>query len=247
MKISKPIVFFDIESNGLDTSTAKIVQIACIKIDLDGNQEKKEILINPMEAIPKEATEVHGITDEMVKDAPTFKQISKALYKFFEGCDIAGYNSDNFDVPLLMEEFLRAGIGFPSWECNFVDVLKYERLLRPNKLTDVYKRYTGLELENAHNALADVEATLTVLLHQIDGNDEITPADIDAQCQGERKRFDICGKCYYDSEGKVRWTFGKNQNKLVLEDNAYLNWVLKSTFPFETKNKLQILINSQNK
>ena len=195
MKLIKPIIFFDLETTGVDIAKDRICQIACIKIDLDGNQTEKELLINPNMPIPKEATEVHGITDEMVVDKPTFANISKSLLEFFEGCDIAGYNSNVFDVPLLAEEFSRSRIEFPNWELNFVDVLQYERLLKPNKLADVYKRYTGKDLEGAHDALNDVRATLEILLHQTEGNNDIFPADIDLLCQGDRKRFDVAGKC----------------------------------------------------
>jgi DNA polymerase-3 subunit epsilon len=179
MKLTKPIIFFDLETTGIDIAKERICQIACIKIDLDGKQTEKELLINPTIPIPKEATEIHGITDEMVADKPTFANISKSLFEFFEGCDIAGYNSNVFDVPLLAEEFSRSRIEFPNWELNFVDVLQYERLLKPNKLADVYKRYTGKDLEGAHDALNDVRATLEILLHQTEGNKDIFPADID--------------------------------------------------------------------
>jgi DNA polymerase-3 subunit epsilon len=243
MKITKPIVFMDLETSGTNIETDRIVQIACIKIDNDGNQIEKEILINPTIPIPKAASDVHGITDDMVKDAPKFVNVSKAVYSFFEGCDIAGFNSDSFDVPLLMMEFERVGMTFPDWDCVFVDVLKYERLLHSNKLTEVYKRYTGNELDNAHNAMNDVRATLAVLVHQVEGKGDITPLEIDNLCQGDRKRFDVSGKCYYDKEGEVRWSFGKNMNKLVKDDLGYVNWVLSNSFPSETKARLRELLN----
>lgn len=238
MKITRPIVFFDLETTGTSTTKDRIVQIACIKIDMEGNQEEKKMLINPTIPIPKQATDVHGITDEMVKDSPIFKNISKALYFFFKDCDIAGYNSDSFDIPLLTEEFARVGIQFLDWEHNLVDVLKYERVLRPNKLADVYKRYTGKDLEDAHDALNDVRATVEILFHQIENNPDITPEEIDTTCQGDKKRFDIGGKAYIGTDGIVRWSFGKNADKPVLEDNSYLEWAMKSDFPFELKNKL---------
>jgi DNA polymerase-3 subunit epsilon len=242
MKIERPIIFFDLETTGTDTQTSRVVQIACIKIDNDGTKTEKQILINPTVPIPKEASDIHGITDDMVKDAPKFVNIAKAILSFFDGCDIAGFNSDNYDVPLLMTEFERVGLTFPDWDCVFVDVLKYERLLHSNKLTDVYKRYTGEELSGAHDAMNDVRATLAVLLHQLEGKDEITPSEIDLLCQGDRKRFDVSGKCYYDKEGKVRWAFGKNMNKLVKDDLGYVNWVLGNAFPNETKARLRELI-----
>jgi DNA polymerase-3 subunit epsilon len=242
MKLKKPIVFFDLETTGVDVSTARIVQIACIKINLDGSMEEKKMLINPTIPIPKEASEVHNITDEMVKDAPLFSQVAKGIYSFFKDCDIAGYNSDFYDVPLLCEEFSRISILFLDWEYNLIDVLKYERLLRPNKLADVYKRYTGKDLEGSHDAMNDTKATIEILFKQIEGKEEITPAEIDEFCQGTKKRFDIAGKTYKNDEGVVFWSFGKNINKPVLEDKAYLEWVLKTDFPSETKFKLKQLL-----
>jgi DNA polymerase-3 subunit epsilon len=159
MNITRPIVFFDLETTGLDLSKDRAVSIATLKIDLESNTEEKKILINPEMMIPKEASDIHGITDEMVADAPTFKQISKSLFSYFENCDIAGFNSDYYDVPLLMKEFSRCGIDFPTWELNLVDVLKFERMLNSNKLGDVYLRYTGKELEGAHDALKDAQIT----------------------------------------------------------------------------------------
>jgi DNA polymerase-3 subunit epsilon len=242
MKITRPIIFFDLETTGVNVDADRIVQIACIKIDTDGNQTEKEILINPTIPIPKEASDVHGVTDETVKDAPKFYNVAKAIYAFFEGCDIGGYNSDSYDVPLLMNEFARAGIQFPNWDCALVDVLKHERILRSNKLGDVYKRYTGRDLDGAHNALVDVRATVEILLHQLEGNDEMTPLEIDILCQGDKKRFDIAGRCYLDKDNNVRWAFGKNLNKLVTEDMSYLSWVLNNNFPLETKSKLAKLV-----
>jgi DNA polymerase-3 subunit epsilon len=241
MKITKPIIFFDLETTGVDITNARIVQIACIKIDLDGNKEEKSMLIKPLIPIPKDASDVHGITDEMVKNAPYFSQIAVALFDYFNGCDIGGYNSDNYDIPLLIQEFERCNIEFPTWELNTVDVLKYERLLNPNTLEAVYKRYTGNTLEGSHDALNDVRATVEVLLHQIKLNQEKTPQEIDLECQGNKKRYDFANKTYLDKDGIVRWSFGKNLNKSVLEDMGYFEWVLKSDFPSELKNKLKQL------
>ena len=242
MKLSRPIVFFDLETTGIDINSSRIVQIACIKINLDGTTEEKNMLINPIVPIPKDSTDVHGITDEMVKDAPFFSQIAKALYSFFKDCDIAGYNSDNYDVPLLCEEFNRVSIIFLDWDYNLVDILKYERLLKPNKLADVYKRYTGKNLEGSHNAMNDIKATVEILFAQTEGKNEITPAEIDEFCQRNKKRFDVAGKAYINEQGEVCWNFGKNLNKPVLEDKNYLDWVLKSEFPSETLLKLNNLL-----
>lgn len=241
MKITKPIIFFDLETTGVDITNARIVQIACIKIDLDGNKEEKCMLIKPLIPIPKDASDIHGITDEMVKEAPYFSQIAVALNEYFKGCDIGGYNSDNYDLPLLIQEFERCNIEFPTWELNTVDVLKYERLLNPNTLEAVYKRYTGNKLEGSHDALNDVRATLEVLLHQIKSNEEKTPQEIDLECQGDKKRYDFGNKTYINKDGVVCWSFGKNINKPVLEDMGYFEWVLKNDFAIELKTKLKKL------
>jgi len=244
MNITRPIVFFDLETTGTDVSTDRIVSIATIKIDMDGKSQEKKMLINPEMDIPKEATEVHGITNEMVADAPTFKQVSKSLFSHFENCDIGGYNSDYYDVPLLVKEFSRCGILFPTWEISLVDVLKFERMLNSNKLGEVYLRYTGKELEGAHDALNDVKATFEILRCQLQKHkkEDRTPQEIDLMCQGERKRFDLSGKTYLNAKGEVCWSIGKNANKPVTQDMNYLNWVLKSDFPEDTKTKLKSLL-----
>ena len=244
MNITRPIVFFDLETTGLDLSSDRAVSIATLKIDLEGKTEEKKILINPEMDIPKEASDIHGITNEMVADAPTFKQISKSLFSYFENCDIAGFNSDYYDVPLLMKEFSRCGIDFPTWELNLVDVLKFERMLNSNKLGEVYLRYTGKELEGAHDAMNDIKATFEILMCQLEkhGKNDLTPQEIDLMCQGERKRFDLSGKTYLNANGEVCWSIGKNANNPVTKDTAYLNWVLKSDFPEVTKAKLRTLL-----
>ena len=244
MNIIRPIVFFDLETTGLDLSKDKIVSIATIKIDLEGNVEEKTILINPQILIPKEASDVHGITNEMVADAPTFKQVSKSLFLYFENCDIAGFNSDYYDVPLLMKEFSRCAIEFPTWELNLLDVLKFEKHLNPNNLKEVYFRYTGKVLEGAHDALNDIRATFEILMCQLQkhGKEDLTPQDIDLMCQGDRKRFDLSGRTYINLNGDVCWSIGKNANNPVVNDPAYLNWVLSSDFPDDTKTKLRSLL-----
>lgn len=249
MIFSKPLIFFDLETTGVNVATDKIVQIAVTKIHIDGSRESKEMIINPGIPIPKEASEVHGITDEMVQGKPTFLQISKSLKEFFEGCDVGGYNSNVFDFPMLMQEFHRCKIEFPDWELNFIDSLVIERIVNSHKLENTFERYTGEKLEDAHNALADTNATERVFFHQLNRLQEIfikegremTVEQIDAFCQNDKKRFDYAGKCYVQ-EDKIYWGFGKNQGKEVLSDRGYLNWVLNADFPIETKNKLKSLL-----
>lgn len=246
MILKRPIIFFDLETIGIDIATARIVEIACIKIDLDGSKTEKCTLINPTIPIPKEASEVHGITDEKVANAPKFIELSKSLYNFFKDCDIAGFNSDSFDIPLLVQEFSRCNMIFGDWEMNTIDVLSVERMLRPNKLTDVYKRYTGKDLEDAHSALADVNATLEVLFHQYDGKEEVTPEEIESSYR-TRKRYDLSNKLYVNADGKVCWAFGKLMNQPIETDISYVEWVLKqNSFTNETKRKINEYLNSIN-
>ena len=257
MKITlkRALIFFDLETTGVAVSTDKIIQIATTKYFPDGKTESKTVLINPGIEIPKEAIDVHGITNEMVKDAPTFKQFSKSLFEHFSGCDLAGYNSDTFDVPLLIAEFQRCGISFPEGGVSFIDVLKIERIVNSHKLTETYQRYTGKPLENAHDAGADVEGTGVVFGFQLEKlkaifknenesfseETDLTVERIDLFCQGDKMRFDYAGKMY-QKDGVVYWSFGKNADKSVLDDRGYLNWVLSSDFPIETKEKIKSLL-----
>ena len=244
MILKRPIVFFDLETTGLDVSTARVVEIACIKVDVDGTQTEKHSIINPTIPIPKEASDVHGITDDKVQGKPKFIELSKALYSFFKDCDIAGFNSDNYDIPILVEEFSRCGIVFGDWEMNTVDVLSVERLLRPSKLSDVYKRYTGNELEDAHSALADVKATLEILLHQYKDKEEITPEEIE-NFYRLKKRYDLSNKMFISDNGDVCWTFGKNKNQPIQNDMGYVDWVMKqNSFSVETKRMINEYLKS---
>jgi len=243
MILKRPLIFFDLETTGVDIANSRIVEIACIKIDVEGNKTEKHTLINPTIPIPKEASDVHGITDEKVANAPKFIQLSKSLYDFFKDCDIAGFNSDNFDIPLLVQEFSRCNIMFGDWDMNTVDVLSVERMLRPNKLTDVYKRYTGKELEDAHSALADVNATIEILFHQYESKEEITPDEIENSYR-VKKRYDLCNKMYINADGKVCWNFGKIINQPIETDMSYVDWVLRqNTFTNETKKKIKEYLN----
>lgn len=247
MKLEKSIVYFDIESTGLETETARIVELACIKYNIDGTQEEKTILVNPGISIPIEASDVHGITDEMVKDKPFFKQYAQAIRNWFDGCDLAGFNSDNYDTPLLSAEFERAGLEGINWNPNLLDIMKLYRLLYPNTLSDVYKRLIGKELEGAHGALADILGTkeiADILIPKLQNLSEIPlnhVKHIDEYMQGEKRRFDLAGKMYIDTDGVVKWNFSKNKDKAVLSDTGFINWVLNQSFPKETKDKIKEL------
>lgn len=244
MILTRPIITFDLETTGVSTSESRIVQIAAIKRNIDGTTETKNVLINPTIPIPKEATEVHGITDEIVKDAPAFSRVAVKLKEWFKDCDISGFNSDSYDIPLISAEFDRLGLVFIDWDVNFVDVLSLYRKLYPNKLTDIYKRLFGVDFDNAHDALSDVIATDAVCSEIIKLNfeNDVTPKEIDDLIQGARKRFDIAGKIYINENGIHCWSFGKNIDKPITQDIGFANWVLSKDFPIDTKEKIKMLI-----
>lgn len=240
MQLTKPIIFFDLETTGVSTSKDRIVQIGAIKIYPDGTTEEKDVLINPTIPIPAAATAVHGISDEAVREAPLFRQISKSFLSWLSGADLAGYNSDQFDLPMLIEEFARAGLSFPEEGTRCIDVLKIERNVNSHRLEETYKRYTGNTLDGAHNALADIKATVAVFELQLEKNKQL-PSDIDELdqfCQGENGRVDYAGKMY-EKEGQIYWAFGKHRGELVTDTKEYAAWVLQADFPLETKEKIR--------
>jgi DNA polymerase-3 subunit epsilon len=240
MSLQKSIVFFDLESTGVSITQDRIVQIGAIKVNPDGTEEIKNVLLNPTIPIPPGATEIHGISDADVQDKPLFRQVAKSFATWLSGCDLAGYNSDNFDVPMLIEEFMRVEIVFPEKETKFIDVLKIERKVNSHKLGDTYQRYTGEELEGAHDALIDIYATIKIFHQQLEQNEHLPTgaAAIEAFCQGEFQRVDFAGKLY-EKEGQVYWRFGKHKDQLVSETKSYCNWVLGSDFPSETKAQIR--------
>lgn len=242
-ELSKPLIIFDLETTGVNPVKDRIVQIAALKIWADGTEEKKETLVNPGIEIPKEASDVHGITNEMVETAPTFKQISKSLFAFFEDCDIAGYNSDSFDVPMLIEEFYREGIVFPgNPNTCFYDFFKAEMKIYSRQLGEAYKRYTGKNLEDAHDAMNDVIGTKEVMLGQMLKTGLKTIEELKEYYQEEgQQNFDFAGKMYV-KDGEVYFSFGKHKDQKVKENISYANWMLSGDFPRDTKNKIRELI-----
>ena len=168
LQLARPIAFFDLETTGVNLATDRIIEVAIIKILPDGTRQVKRKLINPGIPIPAETTAIHGITDEMVKDAPSFKQCGNELKQFIENCDMGGYNSNRFDIPILMEEFLRAGMEVDLSTRKMVDVQHIFYKMEPRTLTAAYKYYCDKELVDAHSAEADVNATIDVFMSQIE-------------------------------------------------------------------------------
>lgn len=245
MKLTKPIAIIDLETTGKEIATARIVEIGIVIISPQGKKTEKRRLINPGLPIPAEATEIHGIKDEDVADAPKFIEIHKALFAQLQGCDIAGYSSDRFDIPILVEEFARCGVDFPETGTRTLDVLKLERHHNSHKLEEVYKRRTGKVLEGAHGALTDAKATAEVLfsiLEQEEDYNEETTADQLIELLADKdadKRCDYAGKLKYNDAGDIVWNFGPHYEKEVLSDIGFFNWVLAPKadgkgFPFAT-------------
>lgn len=247
MQLERPIIFFDLETTGVNTENDRIVQIAAIKRFPDGQTEEKNILINPQRPIPKAASEVHGITDEMVSDKPTFQQYAKSMLQWFSGCDLAGYNSNQFDIPMLAAEFRRCGHDFPDGDTHFVDILMIERIVNSHRLEETYKRYTGEALEGAHDALADIQATISILDKQLERHSTlpITPRELDALTTGEEPRADISGKLRW-VEGALVWNFGKHRGQPVLKTTDYAEWFLRADFPADAKALVQEQIAKKN-
>lgn len=245
MKITRPWTTFDCETTGVSTTEDRVIQIAAIKKFPDGTREEKKYLINPEIPIDPKATEVHGITDEMVKNAPTFKQLSVSMGKWFYGSDISGFNSDSFDCNIMISEMERCGLTFLDWDCYLVDVMKLYRHFYPNTQEAIYERFFGEKLEGAHDALNDCRASDRILEKIINDNFETvpTPKDLDLLLQGDRLRVDYAGKLYKDSEGVVRYNFGKDKDKSVKEEQGFARWMLNNDFPKDTKDKLKQILN----
>jgi len=253
LKLKKPLVIFDLETTGVNPAKDRIVQIAIIKIHPDEKKETYERIINPEMHIPKKSSDIHGITDDMVKGKPTFKQVANEIINFIKGSDIAGYNSTKFDVPLLAEELLRAGVSYDFSKVKFIDVQVIYHKKEPRTLSAAYKFYCGKDLENAHNAVADVEATYEVLLSQLDKyNDLENTVDFLSDFTQTRKNADFAGFIGYDDDGDEIFNFGKYKGQKVKDifdkDKGYFGWIQKADFPQYTKNVLtKIKLENSNK
>ena len=244
LNLKNPIIFFDLETTGLDIAKDRIVELCYIRIEPNGNEEAKSMRINPEMHIPEEASNVHGIKDEDVKECPTFKQIAKTLWQTFEGCDLAGYNSNRFDVPMLVEEFMRAGVDVDLSKRKLVDVQNIYHKLERRTLVAAYKFYCGKDLENAHSALADTQATYEVLKAQLDKYPEELQNDIQflADYSKMSNNIDFAGRFVYDENGTEVVNFGKYKGKPVKDvlqkDPGYYGWIMQSDFTMNTKQVL---------
>ena len=251
INIKNPIIFFDLETTGINVAEDRIVEISYIKVYPNGKEESETIRVNPGIHIPEGATALHGITDADVAEAPTFKEIAKHISKVFEGCDLAGYNSDRFDIPLLAEEMIRADAKFDVSRRKMIDVQTIFHKMEQRTLAAAYKFYCGKTLENAHSAGADTRATYEVLQAQLDRYPEL-PNDVAAlsEFSSFNRNVDFAGKMVYDENGCEVFNFGKYKGKKVIDvfkkDPSYYDWMMKGIFTHNTKKTLtELWINYQ--
>ena len=247
LQLSKPIAFIDLETTGISITNDRIIEIAIVKIAADGTRLVKRKLINPGMAIPAGSTAVHGITDEMVKDAPSFKQVANECKQFMDHCDIGGYNSNRFDIPMLIEEFLRAGIEFSTEGRKFVDVQKIFHKMEERTLSAAYKFYCQKILEGAHSAEADAQATYEILEAQVTRYPQMgATVDSIVQFTGEDEMVDFARR-FIKENGIEIFNFGKHKGKTVekvlKEEPQYYDWMMKGDFAMNTKQKLTEILN----
>jgi DNA polymerase-3 subunit epsilon len=248
LTLTKPIAFIDLETTGVSLSTDRIVEIAIIKIMPDQSRITKRKIINPQMPIPQGAIDVHGITNEMVKDAPTFKQVANEVKVFIDGCDLGGYNSNRFDIPILMEEFLRAGMNVDLSTRKMVDVQHIFYSMEPRTLTAAYKFYCQKELIDAHSAEADIAATIDVFLAQLNKYTQLgNTVESVLGVIGEDKIVDYARRFSFDDKGLEVFNFGKHKGLSVLDvikkEPSYYDWIMKGDFPLHTKQKLTEIYN----
>ena len=248
LQISRPVAFIDLETTGVNLSTDRIVEVAIIKILQDGTRQVKRKLINPGMPIPQQSIDIHGITDEMVKDAPTFKQAANELKQFIENCDMGGYNSNRFDIPMLMEEFLRIGMTVDLSTRRMIDVQHIFYTMEPRTLSAAYKFYCEKELISAHSAEADVSATIDVLLSQIKRYPQLgNSLESILSVIGEEKVVDYARRFVFDDKGVEVFNFGKHKGRPVVDvlraEPQYYDWMMRGDFPLHTKQKLTEILN----
>ena len=240
LNLKNPLVFFDLETTGVNIVKDRIIEISFVKVCPNGQEICKTRRINPGMPIPPESTAIHGITDEDVKDCPTFKEIAKSLAAQIKGCDLAGYNSNRFDIPLLAEEFIRAGVDIDLNRRKFVDVQTIYHKMEQRTLAAAYNFYCNKDLNNAHTAEADTMATYEVLKAQLDRYPELQN-DIDflSKYSSYNNNVDFAGRMIYNDKGEEVFNFGKYKGQLVTDvlrrDPNYYEWIINGDFALNTK------------
>ncbi len=253
LNLTRPLAFIDLETTGIKVATDRIVEICILRANIDGTTKIKTLRINPEMDIPPEVIAIHGITNEDVKDCPAFRNVAHELVQFLDGCDLAGYNSNHFDIPLLVEEFLRAEIDFEIIGRKLIDVQTIFHRMEPRNLSAAYQFYCNQELLNAHSAEADTIATYEILKAQLDKYKEreikdrkgnlITPVVNDMKALSEfsmqSRNVDLIGHIVFNAKKIEVFNFGKHKGKPVAEvfrdEPSYYNWIMKSEFPLSTK------------
>ena len=256
LNLSKPIAFFDLETTGVNVASDRIVEISILKILVNGSREILTKRINPTISIPKQASEVHGIYDKDVVNEPTFKSIANDIADFLLDCDLAGYNSNKFDIPILVEEFMRAGVDFEIKSRRLVDVQNIFHQMEQRTLKAAYKFYCGKEIINAHSAEADIEATYEVFLAQLQKYDGVEfedkkgnktiPIKNDIKALHDftniNKNADLAGRIIFNDKGEEVFNFGKHTGKpvekVLREEPSYYSWMMNGDFPLYTKKVL---------
>jgi DNA polymerase-3 subunit epsilon len=247
LQLNRPIIFFDLETTGVDHARDRIVELAMVKLLPDGKRDSYVKRVNPGIPIPAECTAIHGISDDDVKDAPSFKQIARGLYEWMKHCDLGGYNSNKFDIPLLAEEFLRAGINVDFTERHMVDVQQIFFKMESRSLSAAYNFYCNKKLENAHSAEADILATIEVLEAQLDKY-----TDLGTEVKGLHsftggEEFVDYARRLSLKDGHTVFNFGKYKGKKVEEvfntEPQYYDWMMQADFPLHTKQKISEILN----
>lgn len=240
LNLKNPLVFFDLETTGTNINVDRIVEICYLKVYPNGNEESRTMRINPERHIPEEATVVHGIHDEDVRDCPTFKEVARSIAHELEGCDLAGFNSNRFDIPVLAEEFLRAGVDVDLSRRKFIDVQVIFHKMEQRTLSAAYKFYCGKNLEDAHTAEADTRATYEVLMAQLDRYPDLkNEVSFLSEYSSFNRNVDFAGRMVYNDSGVEVFNFGKYRGMSVVEvlkkDPGYYSWILSSDFTLNTK------------
>ncbi|MFT3945972.1 MAG: 3'-5' exonuclease [Agriterribacter sp.] len=247
LQLTRPVAFIDLETTGVNLATDRIVEIAIVRLSPDNTRVVKRKLINPRMPIPKGASEVHGITDDMVKDAPAFKQVANEIRQFLDNCDLAGYNSNRFDIPLLVEEFLRAGLDFDITDRHMLDVQKVYHMMEPRTLGAAYKFYCDKNLENAHSAEADAQATCEILESQLEKYPQLgSSVESVMKFTGSEPIVDFARRFVMENGVEI-FNFGKHKGKRVVDvlklEPQYYDWMMKGDFAMHTKQKLTEILN----
>ena len=243
LHLKRPLAIFDLEATGIDFVKDRIVEISIIRIDIDNSRKQYTMRVNPTIPIPIEASQIHGIYDEDVALSPKFPEVAKELFDLLDPCDLAGFNSNRFDIPLLLEEFIRAGFWMDIETRNLIDIHRIYTLMEKRDLTTAYKFFCGKDLTNAHSAAADTEATMEVLFAQLQKYPDLKNDMRFLHDFSNDERYLDSGRRFIYQNGKPSYNFGKHKGKTVeavlKEEPSYYNWMLNGDFPEHTKQKLR--------